>query len=87
MSYSGQADLAQDKDFRDRLAACAATQGIQQADKWAADNSWLMSAAPGFADSYSYALEVGVITRPGRDVAVIPDQEILAAVQAAIPRP
>lgn len=86
MSYAGQAALAQDQDFRDRLAACAATQGIQQADKWAADNSWLLSATPGFADSYSYALEVGEIRRPGLDPGVITDTEILAAVQARAPR-
>lgn len=86
MSYAGQAALAQDQHFRDRVAACAATQGIQQADKWAADNSWLLSAAPGFADAYSYAQEVGVIARPGQDPGVIPDQDILAAVQTIRPR-
>lgn len=84
MSYAGQGDLAQDQDFRDRLAACAATQGIQQAAKWAVDNSWLLSASPGFADAYSYALEVGTEKNPGRSQAVIPDLDILAAVQAQL---
>lgn len=81
MSYAGQAALAQDQDFRDRLAACAATQGIQQADRWAADNSWLLSATPGFADAYTYAVDVGT-PAPGSNAAVIPDLDILAAVQA-----
>lgn len=81
MSYSGQAALAQDRDFRDRLAACASTLGIQQADRWALDNSWILSASPGFADAYTYAVAVKT-PEPGKLESVISDASILAAVHA-----
>jgi hypothetical protein len=83
MSYSTLSQLAKDTDFRDRVTACAATQGITQADKWADDNRWLMAAQPGFDDSYAYAVAVGVAD-PGKDLAVITDEQILSAVQALL---
>ena len=83
MTYHAQGRLSQDGDFRDRVAACAATQADidTQPTQWADDNLWRVAAAPGFADKYAYALETGV-EHPGADPAVIADPDILAAVQA-----
>lgn len=83
MSYAAQADLALDQAFRNRAAAAAAHEGIVQADKWAADNAWTLSAAPGFADSYAYA-QLTENPAPGRDDAVITDSQIFAAVLAVL---
>lgn len=83
MSYAAQGDLAQDQEFRNRCAAAAATQGIVQADKWAADNAWRLSAAPDFADAYTYA-QLMDNPAPGRDAAVITDPAILAAVVSVL---
>jgi hypothetical protein len=83
VSYSTLAQLAKDADFSERVTACAATQGITQADKWAEDNRWAMAAQPGFDDAYAYALAFNV-TNPGKDVSVISDAQILSAVQALL---
>jgi len=85
MSYNAQAQLSQDGDFRNRIAACAAveTDNEIQATAWADKNIWQVSAAPGFADAYASAL-AGDVERPGADEAVITDGQILSAVQALI---
>jgi hypothetical protein len=85
MTYSAQAQLSQDIDFMDRIAATAAVESPKTLSpkQWAYDNIWWIAAAPGFADSYSYALETGV-ERPGNDPAVITDEQILSAVQARV---
>ena len=84
MTYSDQADLSRDTDFRDRIAAVVATQDWRYRGtplEWAEAEQWHVAAAPGFAAAYSYGVATGV-DRPGRDVAVIPDADLLAAVQA-----
>jgi hypothetical protein len=80
--FAHQADLSTDGDFRQRIAACAATQpiGDLHPTAWADAQQWAIAAAPGFADAYAYACETGV-ERPGRDAAVITDEQLLAAVQ------
>lgn len=83
MSYSTLAQLAKDVHFRDRVTACAALQGITQADKWAEDNRWAMAASPGFDEAYAYAVTFAN-PAPGKDVAVISDEQILSAVQVAL---
>lgn len=83
MSYSTLAQMARDADFLDRVTACAALEGIQQADKWAEDNRWAMAAQPGFDEAYAYAVNTGVAS-PGKNAAVVTDKEILSAVQALL---
>lgn len=83
MSYSTLSQLANDADFLDRVTACAATQGIRQADKWAEDSRWAMAAQPGFDESYAYAVAFENPS-PGMDLSVITDEQILAAVQALL---
>lgn len=83
MSYTAQAQLSNDSDFIARVAACAAVEveHIYQPMQWAHDHVWWISAAPGFADAYEYALLNGN-ENPGQDPAVITDAQILSAVQA-----
>jgi hypothetical protein len=85
MSYSSQAELSRDPDFLSRVSACAAVEVPKpnSPTDWAYANIWWLAAAPGFADSYEYALNTGV-ERPGNDPAVITDAQILGAVQALI---
>jgi hypothetical protein len=83
VSYSTLAHLAKDADFLERVTACVATQGIQQADKWADDNRWTMAAQPGFDEAYAYAVSFEN-PAPGKDLAVITDEQILAAVQSLL---
>jgi hypothetical protein len=85
MSYSSQAQLANDYAFQERIAACAAVEvpKTHQPRQWATDHAWWIAASPGFADAYEYALNTEV-PNPGGDPAVITDSQILAAVQALI---
>lgn len=86
MAYSDQALLSNDSDFMQRLGAAAAVEvdlaGTHPVT-WAAENQWLIAAAPGFADAYASAI-VNQVPRPGNDQGVISDAQILAAVQALI---
>jgi hypothetical protein len=84
MGYADQALLSKDPDFIDRISAAAAVEvdpNPTPPDTWGRVNVWWIAAAPGFADAYASALAGGV-ERPGNDPAVIPDADILAAVQA-----
>ncbi|QCO98974.1 hypothetical protein FCN77_16290 [Arthrobacter sp. 24S4-2] len=83
MSYSTLYQLAKDEGFLHRVTACAATQGITQADRWAEDNRWSMAAQPGFEAQYDYAVNTSV-PDPGKNVGVINDEQILSAVQAVL---
>ena len=85
MSYSSQAELSRDPDFLSRVAACAAVEVPKpnSPTDWANQNIWWIAAAPGFADSYEYALNTDV-ERPGNDPAVVTDAQIGAAVQALL---
>jgi hypothetical protein len=81
MAYSDIALLSADNDFIQRTRACAATEGELDPVGWSNDHQWQMAAIPTFGDRYAYALATGVV-RPGNDPSVIPDADILAAVQA-----
>lgn len=82
MGYYEQSVLSADIDFIHRIGACAAVEKPGEDPlSWAANHSWQVAAAPGFADAYSSAVAGGV-PNPGRDPAVISDAQILGAVQA-----
>lgn len=83
MSYTDVARMATDGHLRERIAACAAIEGVwnPHPTKWADDNQWYLAASPGWGDAYAYA----VLTKnpaPGLDAGVITDGMILSAVQA-----
>lgn len=81
MGYYEQSLLSQDADFAARCTACAASEGADDPAAWQWEHRYDIAAAPGFADAYSSAIAGGV-EFPGRDPAVISDEQILAAVQA-----
>lgn len=80
MAYSDIASLSADNDFIQRVAACAATEGVDDPYVWSMDHRWQLAASPGFGEAYAYALATGVV-RPGNDPAVISDGMILSAGQ------
>lgn len=85
MSYITVVQIANDKDFIDRLTACAATELIDNPISWARVNLWALAATVGFAEAYESALAAGY-ANPGRRHDVISDQMILSGVQAFMSR-
>lgn len=86
MSYNDIADMAHDGYLRNRIAACAASEGVTDPHPtaWADQNQWALAASPGWDAAWQYAREVGVIKNLGKDEGVINDGMILAAVAATI---
>lgn len=87
MSFASLADLANDQDFRLRIAACATSEDSAKVGefpvRFAERIVWRVAAAPGFAAAYESA-QAGEVARPGRDPAVISDSQILSAVQPIV---
>lgn len=83
MSYNDVAQMATDGHLRERIAACAATEGVHDPHprEWADRHQWRLAGSPGWASAYSYAVLSNKET-PGKDETVITDSMILAAVQA-----
>lgn len=73
--------MARDNALLLRIAACAATQAVENPERWAWDQSWAFSAQPGWDAAYTYALNSGNES-PGDDEGVITDAMILSACQA-----
>ena len=84
MAYADVAALALDRDFRNRIAAAASSEGTLPTSMYpltfADVYQWTIAGSPGFGDAYASALAGGV-ERPGNDPAVITDAQILSAVQ------
>ena len=95
MAYADIAALQQDSDFAYRVMACYAVETLEvdggpDPASWQAVHAWDMAAQPGFGDAYAYAIETHPDDpdyRPGKDPAVITDEQILAAVQSLLPQP
>jgi hypothetical protein len=87
MSFATQSLIAQDLDFIARCNSCAAIEVPSTVNpnplNWVAENIWQLATSPGFDAAYESALAAGV-GRPGWEVSVIPDADILAAVQARL---
>ena len=85
MSYSSQAQLAADSDFKLRVTSAASVEVDKdhQPAQWADDHIWWMAATPGFADAYESAV-LNDVFRPGNDPAVISDGMILSGIQALL---
>ena len=81
MSYSAVAKMAEDVDLINRVAACAAVEGVAKPVGWVSPLSWEFAAQPGWAVGYQAAQSVDA-ERPGLvDAGGITDAMILAAVQ------
>ena len=87
MSYSSIVQMGQSQSLMARVAACAAEQGNQTPQQWAADNllSIAADASHGFSDAWTYARGVMTVNNNpdiGARDDVINDNMILSAVQA-----
>jgi hypothetical protein len=87
MTYNSTADMHDDFDLHRRLVACASEQGkgnpddgAAQPDNWVALHKWPIVNSPGWSAKYDSARASGN-TSPGRDAAVITDDDILATIQ------
>jgi hypothetical protein len=67
--------------MRQRVAACAAQEGVQSPERWAEDNALMWASAPGWDTAWEYALATDPESDPGLNEAVITDGMILAQVQ------
>lgn len=81
MSYNTVAQMSRDFDLKERVAACASTEGEREPVAWAEANMWRLAGSPGWDGAYFAAVDAKR-DEPGRDEAVITDSMILSAVQA-----
>lgn len=88
MGYWEIAQMSGDADLGARVAACAA-QELPTADSadtpqiWVQRNMLRVASSPGWDEAWSSAAAAGNES-PGRDPAVITDEQVLAAVQPLI---
>ena len=83
MSYWDISNMADDVDLQSRVAACAAQEQDGEPRAWMYENILNVCAAPGWDQAWSSAVAAWR-PRPGRDPAVITDDQILASVQAVL---
>lgn len=81
MSYNTVAQMARDFGLKERIAACASTEGEREPVAWAEANMWRLAGAPGWDPAYFAAVQADR-DEPGKAEDVITDGMILAAVQA-----
>lgn len=86
MSYNDIAEMARNGDLRERIAACAAVEGVRvpHPRDWADQNQWAIVAKTDWEAAWEYARNVGAIERLGYADDVINDGMILSAVQGLI---
>lgn len=88
MGYYTQSVIADDADMNSRVTQAAAANGCASAGlpPWAWASQWapVWAAAPGWDAAWESA-EAGGVPAPGRDPAVITDDQINAQVQAMMP--
>lgn len=84
MSYKTISVMAANQSLRNRVAACAAQEGVVGPEGWTQQNSLMWAASPGWSDAWEYA----ETTEPGADhgdnEACITDGMILATVQSMV---
>ena len=89
MTYNTVATIARDFHLRERVAACASTEGEPSPVEWAEAHMWRLAGSPGWADAWEYAINTTPADAPppndvasiGRREGVVTDGMILAAVQ------
>lgn len=97
MAFTDISVLAGDTDFLARVTAAYATETLTKVadqnyvwpESWSQLYAWSMAAQPGFGAAYTYAIQNGV-EDPGKDPAVITDDQITAGVKsilATVPTP
>ena len=87
MAYIDVVAMARSQSLLERVAACAAAEGVDNPWEWAVANAWTMAASPGWAEDWRYAVETAtpnVNPDTGARGDVIDDSQILPAVQALL---
>jgi len=90
MSYNSIAEMAASTSLTNRIAAAAAKEGINNPSGWAGDHMWQIVSSPNWDVQWDYAKDnatVNVNPDTGARQDVINDNDILAAVQAAVAAP
>ena len=88
MTLFDTSTLAHDADFRERIAAAAAGEGITDPHPltWADLHQWQLAADPGMSAAYAYAVAIGK-ENPGRAPDVITDAALIDAVRGILAPP
>jgi hypothetical protein len=93
-AYLSIATIANDPHMNERVRACATQQAhlgvrtIEDPAAWTAANRYLWASSPTWGEKWDYAVETHPTTpdeapyQPGKDAAVITDEDILATVQS-----
>ena len=87
MSYRSLAEMKLSATLLQRIAACAALEGVDQPENWVAVYQWKIISRSDWVDAWSYARDNGtanVNPDTGARDDVINDAMILAAVQAVL---
>lgn len=81
--YADIAAAARNEDLRNRIAGCLSSLGRTDPHPLGGADQiqWAVVGKESIADAYAYAVAAGEVERPGLDPAVIPDSDILAAVE------
>jgi hypothetical protein len=83
MSLSTIADLAEDEGFKRRVMVAVVTNNIDSnPEAWINENILKVASSEGFEDAYASALAQEYLAQPGKNPAVISDDQIIAAVKA-----
>lgn len=90
MSYLARAKMIEDTQLLQRMAACAALEGVVKPEQWVFDNRWELCIGEGWDVPYMIAWNLyenwdgetqPAPLHPGMDETVITDSMILAAVR------
>jgi hypothetical protein len=97
MSFAGITDLRNDQDFIGRVTAANVQEALtvsagtpyagrvlSSPEGAVVETIWQVCSAPGFSEAYDSAL-ASETPNPGRDPAVISDEQITAAAHAVWP--
>lgn len=82
MSYATVAVLRRDRALLDRVAGCAALEGIADPEGWAMSHAWKIAAQPGWVDAWESAQGENSTGDHGANEDVITEVMILDAVRA-----
>lgn len=84
MSYLTQGTISRNPSMQDRVAQCAASEGIADPDLWMMNHARQWAASPGWDAAWESAIASHPEPEydPGADAAVITDPMILSEVQS-----
>ncbi len=90
MTYNSVSEMAASGSLTNRVAACAAKEGIENPTGWAGSHMWQLASSLNWDAQWDYAKATATVnTNPdiGARDDVISDADILAAVQNIVATP